>query len=738
MPLCFEVNKGQVASSAKFVAGGNGYRLLLGPTAAQLAVREPHSDRSRLLRMHLLNADPAAEIRGVDPLETRANYFIGNDPSKWHTDVPTFARVLCERVYPGVDMLYYGNQRQLEYDFVVAPGADPENIKLQFDGGKKVAVDKEGNLIVKAGEAELRHNRPVAFQERDGIRSEVPVGFDLLADGVVGFQLGDYDRSRELVIDPVLVFSTYLGGSLLDVGRAIFVSSAGNAYVLGESRSPDFTDGSADNADVFVGTFTASGGSFSYAFFGGSKDEIATGLAVDSDGNAYVSGSTQSDNLAGENSINPALSGPSDAFVAKLKPTIAGLSYLTLIGGSGSETGVSITIDDSGNAYITGRTTSADFPTVNALQSGYGGGDSDAFVSKITPVGSSLVYSTYLGGSGSENSFEKSGIAIDATRNAYVTGDTNSTDFPLKDAIRSSNSDLHLDAYVSKIDPAGGALVYSTYLGGGNEDTGTGIAADAAGNAYISGSTKSTSFTGSGVTRPAGSTSDAYVAKLNSAGSAFSYLTFIGGPAGNEAAEAIAVDSSRNAYITGSTSLGVGTAGPLFPTVRPVQSYFAGKAIDVIVTRLSPTGVINFSTYLGGSGDETGLGIAVDSTGAIYVTGFTDSENFLTAEPLRSENAGGVDLFVAKINPDADPNGPLIYNVVLVGKQMRVLGQNFAVGAFIRLNDSPKETNGGQDPTEILVSKKAGKKAKPGRTVQIQVENPDGKKSNLFFFTKPE
>ena len=684
--------------------------------------------------MRLVNADPSAEMRGLDRLPTRANYFIGNDPSKWHTNIPTFARVICESVYPGVDMIYYGSQRQLEYDFVVAPGADPDSIRLRFEDAQKTEVDAEGNLIIQAEETKIRHNKPVAYQEADGVRREVSVAFNLLADGTAGFQIGDYDKSKELVIDPVLVFSTYLGGSLDDFGRGIFVDSTGSAYVLGDSQSADFvTHGSADNADIFIGKFTPNGGTFSYAFFGGMKNEFATGLAVDGDGNTYISGSTQSDNLGGANSINPALSGPSDAFVFKLNPGSGTFFYSTLVGGAGDETDVSIAIDGAGNAYISGQTTSTDFPTANAIQSSFGGGDSDAFVSKIAPDGASLVYSTYLGGSGAENLAGRSGIAVDPAGNAYVTGDTQSTDFPLNFALRSTKSggQSSLDAYVSKIDPTGSSFVYSTYLGGDEDDNGLGIATDSSGNAYATGRTRSSSFTGSGSTRQLTGTSDAFVAKLNPTGSAFGYLTFIGGVSGDESANAIVVDASNNAYVTGS-------AGPGFATVKSVQSYFSGGD-DVFVARLSSAGAVNFSTYLGGSGDEAGLGIAVDSANSIYVTGFTDSEtDLLTREAIRTENSGATDVLVAKIDPNTDPDGPLIYDVRFNGKQMIVLGQNFSNGAFVRVNDSPKQTSGGVDPTQILTSKQAGKKAKPGRTVQLQVENANAKRSNLFFVTRPE
>jgi hypothetical protein len=732
LPLCFEANQGQAASSAQFVSAGRGYKLQLSPSNAELTVRQPSSKGRLALSMSLVNADPSAEMHGLDRLPTRANYFIGNDRSKWHTNIPTFARVICEKVYPGVDMIYYGSRKQLEYDFVVAPGADPDSIRLRFEDAQKTAVDAEGNLVIQTEETEIRHNKPVAYQETDGVRREVSVAFNLLTDGTAGFQIGDYDKSKELVIDPVLVFSTYLGGSLDDFGRGIFVDSTGSAYIVGDSQSSDFTHGAADNADIFIGKFVPNGGFFSYTFFGGMKNEFATGLAVDANGNTYISGSTQSDNLGGPMSINPALSGPSDAFVIKLNPTTGIFFYSTIVGGAGDETGVSIAIDGAGNAYISGKTTSTDFPTANAIQSSFGGGDSDAFVSKIAPDGLSLVYSTYLGGSGAENLADRSGIAVDPAGNAYVTGDTQSADFPVNNAVRSTKSggQSSLDAYVSKIDPTGSSFVYSTYLGGDEDDNGLGIAADSSGNAYVTGRTRSSSFTGSGSTRQPTGTSDAFVAKLNPTGSAFGYLTFIGGANGNESANAIVVDASNNAYVTGS-------AGPGFATVKSVQSYFSGGD-DVFVARLSSAGAINFSTYLGGSGDEAGLGIAVDSAGSIYVTGFTDSgTDLLTREAIRTENAGATDVFVAKIDPNTDPDGPLIYDVRFNGKQMIVLGQNFSNGAFVRVNDSPKQTSGGVDPTQVLTSKQAGKKAKPGRTVQIQVENANGKRSNLLFIARP-
>ncbi|HYV05842.1 MAG TPA: SBBP repeat-containing protein, partial [Blastocatellia bacterium] len=253
MPMCFEANQGQAPASAQFVSAFANRRLLINPIEATLQLPQSGAAGREDLRMHFVDANPTAQIHGLDLLATRAHYFIGNNPKDWHTNIPTFARVICEEIYPGVDVVYYGNQRQLEYDFVVAPGADPDRIRLRFDGSQETTIDTEGNLMVRAGGATVRHNKPVAYQETDGDRSEVQVAFTLMADGSAGFSLGDYDPSKELVIDPVLVFSTYLGGSGADLGKGIFVDSGGSAYVLGQSRSSDLTNGTADNSDVFVG-----------------------------------------------------------------------------------------------------------------------------------------------------------------------------------------------------------------------------------------------------------------------------------------------------------------------------------------------------------------------------------------------------------------------------------------------------------------------------------------------------
>ena len=466
-------------------------------------------------------------------------------PAKWIKAVETYSRVLYSGVYPGIDLMFYGTQQRLEYDFTLAPGADFRGIRLRFEGADQVELNPEGALVLHTAAGDVTHERPLAYQETNGSRIQIPADFNRFDDGTIGFQVGDYDPALPLTIDPVLVYSTYLGGSAADFGRGIVADSVGNVILVGDSFSSDFlTRASTTNSDIFVGKLASNGLLLTYFFFGGLSNDTATGLSVDVSGNVYLCGSTESSDFPILNSVGSALRGTSDAFVIKLAPASGSLifEYSSLIGGSGDESGVSIAVG-AGNAYITGRTSSQDFPTVGAIQPVFGGGDSDAFVSKLATDGKSLVYSTYLGGSDTEDLIRKTGIAVDSEGNAYVSGDTQSTNFPLKNALRAVKSGAvsTFDGFVAKINPSGSDFVYSTYLGGSEDDFALGIANDAAGNAYATGRTRSTSFTGSAATRPSTGTTDAFVAKLDASGSAITYLTFIGGNNGDESANAITV-----------------------------------------------------------------------------------------------------------------------------------------------------------------------------------------------------
>lgn len=747
MPMIFEINRGQADDDVRFIGRSSGFGILLKSNEAVLSLNSSAesilaTDReiergnpiTSKLHMRLEGAAHNAVMRGEDPQETRANYRFGRDTSKWISNIETYSRVSYSNVYPGIDLTFYGNPQQLEYDFTVASTGNPRDIKLRFDGADEVSLEPGGTLILHSPAGTVTHNQPFAYQEINGLRVEVPAEFKRRDDGGIGFDVGSYDRTLPLVIDPVLVYSTYLGGSAADTGRGIVVNSIAETFIAGDSFSSNFLrNATPTNSDVFLGKLSINGLLLTYTFFGGGKNDTAGGLSVDAFGNLYLAGTTESPDFPIAHSVGQSLLGDSDAFVAKLTPTGDQFIYSSLIGGSGTETGVSIAGDAAGNAYITGRTSSQDFPIVGPIQATYGGGDSDAFVAKLVPDGNLLAYSTLLGGSGSENNDGKTGIAVDTAGVVYVVGDTQSPDFPTKNALRSTKTGpaSSSDGFVAKINATGTDFVYSTYLGGNDDDFAHAIAADNSGNAYVTGRTKSTSFTGSSATRPSSSASDAFVTKLNSAGSAISYLTFIGGVPGEDSGNAIVVDSAGNAVIAGS-------AGDGLTTTNATQSFSRGAG-DALVAKLGPTGTVIFSTYLGGSGADTALAVGVDPSSVIHITGFTDSTDLPTVSPLVKTNSGQRDILIARIDPLSNTDRPLLIQAVISGKHLIIYGQGFQPGAVLRVNDEPVKTrNDEPDPTQVLFAKKAAKRIGAGETVQLQIENPNGKRSNLLFFTKPQ
>ncbi len=676
LPLSFEANHGQTDGRVKFLSRSGGYSLFLTGDEAVLALRgkkakntapkRPTSSpvETRLaasadrmtggvLRMKLRNANAAAKVTGVDELPGTSNYFIGNDPAKWRTNVPTYAKVKYEGIYSGIDLVYYGNQRQLEYDFIVAPGADPRRIQFDVRGARRIRQDAQGELVFKVGEDEIRWHKPVAYQEKNGTRQEITARYALTNANLVAFEVAKYDPNRPLYIDP-LIYSTYLGGSSDDDGYGIAVDSAGNAYVTGQTSSTDFPTtnplqpANAGGNDVFVAKINPTGSALVYSTYLGGSGNDGNGwghIAVDSTGNAYVTGWTESTDFPTVNPLQAAYGGGGDAFVAKINPTGSALVYSTYLGGSSYDGGFGIAVDGAGNAYVACQTSSTDFPTANPLQPTYGGGSDDAAVAEINPTGSALVYSTYLGGSGADYA---QGIALDSAGNAYVVGQTYSTDFPTTPgAFQTICGDAGCtagDAFVTKLNPAGSALVYSTYLGGNSMDWGGGIAVDGEGDAYVTGQTYSTNFPTMNPLQQnyAGGPGDAFVTKLNPAGSALVYSTYLGGWL-MDWGGGIAVDITGNAYVTGFTMSGN------FPTMNPLQG--CGGYWDAFVSKFNPTGsALVYSTCLGGTDADWGLAIAVDSAGNAYVTGYTDSTNFPTENPLQPANGGGNDAFVAKLN----------------------------------------------------------------------------------------
>lgn len=694
LPLSFEANHGQSDRRVKFLSRGSSYALFF--TSNELVVALPNGNQSKdqsqvawqyperhsssgrtdLLWMRLIGVNPDVRVSGVDELPGKANYFVGNQRAKWQTNVPTYAKVKYEQVYRGVDLIYYGNQRRLEYDFVVAPGADPKAIRLSFRSAKSLALDERGALVFGTERADLRFEPPGIYQEVEGKRRTVEGQYVLKGGSTVGFEIGNYDRAKPLLIDPVLVYSTYLGGS--NQGSAIAVDSSGNAYVTGYTYSSDFPTVNALQTslagvtDAFITKIDASGSALVYStYLGGPAHSAASAgsaIAVDSSGNAYVTGSTTSSSFPLVNAIQLSYGGGldyGDAFAAEIAASGSALVYSTYLGGAGDDYGTGIAVDSSSNTYVAGTTASSNFPTAGPLQASFGGGVNfgDAFVSKIGPGGSTLVYSTYLGGSSEDFG---SGIAIDSSGNAYVTGSTASTNFPLMNALQSTPPhppDIHgrlfYNAFVTKIDASGSALVYSTYLGGSNTALASGIAVDSSGDAYVTGYTQGDFPTVnalqpnfSGVLAP-----DAFVSKINTAGSALIYSTYLGG-SDYDAALAIAVDSSGNAYVTGETN------SSDFPAINPLQPCFGtalgGSLFDVFIAKINaPGSALAYSTCLGGSYSDIGLGIAVDSSGNAYVTGSTGSTNFPTVNPEQSAGGGA---FIAKLLPVIDLSpGALVF-----------------------------------------------------------------------------
>jgi hypothetical protein len=756
LPLSFEVNRGQSDPQVKFLSRGRGYTLFLSKDEAVLALRKPSALSSQLsanrisgaesrnplerngrlltladrlqrttdnglrtknpkskienqiVRLHLVGSNLNSEVLGSDELPGRTNYFMGNDPKKWRTNVPTYAKVRYHNVYSGVDLEYYGNQGgQLEYDFMVGPGADPGAITLDVavdpepargqPQGSPLRIDRDGGLVITAEGGDVRFNKPVVYQEQSMVGSRqltvqeearnstldarhsslatrhfLEGRFLLDVHNRVHFALGSYDRTRPLVIDPVLSYSTYLGGSINDSVNAIAVDSSGYAYVTGETGSTDFPTVNplqaslAGGSDAFVTKLNPAGSALVYStYLGGSDDDQGNGIAVDSSGSAYVTGETGSTDFPTVNPLQASLAGGSDAFVTKLNPAGSALVYSTYLGGSDDDQGNGIAVDSSGSAHVTGSTQSTDFPTVNPLQASNKvstAGYSTAFVANLNAAGSGLIYSTYLGGSDFD---QGNGIAVDSSGNAYVTGYTQSDDFPTVNPMQASQNGIQ-NGFVTKLNATGSALIYSTYLGGSNADGAYGIAVDSSLNAYVAGFTNSTDFPTVNPLQASLSGGeyflcgihasyvcpDAFVAKLNSTGSALVYSTYLGGSYDDEA-YGIAVDSSGNAYVTGFTQ------STDFPTANPLQASLAGPQ-NAFVARLNPAGsALAYSTYLGGSNVDQGNGIAVDASGNAYITGLTFSTDFPTVNPLQatkeSATTGSTTGFVAELSPGPAP-----------------------------------------------------------------------------------
>jgi len=668
LPLSFEANAGQVSPKVDFLCRGAGMTLFLSGGEAVLSVRGA-GDSQAVVRMQPIGSAQHPHAIGLAPQITRTNYFIGNDPKQWHTNIPNYGQVRYRGVYPGIDLIFRGNERRIEYDLVIAPKADPSQIRFAISGADSVEINPQG-LILHTAAGDVVQPAPTVYQEGANGRERVEGHYVLAvapdsnpternARAEVGFELGSYDRARALVIDPVIVYSTFLGGFERDLVNGIAVDASGNAYVTGGTASTTFpgTAGSpiqpanaGGSFDAFVTKINAAGTAIVYStFLGGNGNDVGFGIAVDGSGNAYVTGETGSTTFPGTagSPIQPAKAGAAgslDAFVTKINAAGTAIVFSTFLGGAGTDLGDGIAVDTGGNAYVTGTTKSATLPGAagSPIQPANAGGSFDAFVTKINAAGTAIVFSTFLGGSGDD---EGSGIAVDGIGNAYVTGLTNSTTFPgvTGSSIQPANAGGTYDAFVTKINTAGTAILYSTFLGGSGDDDGFAIAVDISGNAYVTGVNGSTTLAGGG------NNFDAFVTKINATGTAIVYSNLLGGT-GFDEGNSIAVDASGNAYVAGLTS------STTFPGVTgsSIQPANAGGTYDAFVTEINAAGTIVYSTFLGGSGTDDGYSIAVDTSGNAYVAGDTNSTTFpgvsgISIQPAKSGSFLAFDGFVTKI-----------------------------------------------------------------------------------------
>lgn len=657
IPLYFEENRGQTDKSVKFLSRVNGYNMFLTPSEAVLTLPFAESSTTAL-HIQFPGSDLDPRITGLEQLSGKVNYLIGKDPKGWHTDVPIYAKVRYENIYPGINLVFYGNQSLLEYDFVVAPGADPKTIQLAFKGVQKVSVDDQGNLILHTAKGKLIQQAPVVYQEANGKREKVSGRYEIRKEGRVGFQVAAYDSKRPLIIDPVLFYSTYLGGLAVDSGRSIVVDASGNAYVLGNTTSANFpTQGPyqvniAGGSDVFIAKFDPSqsgAASLLYStYLGGSGNEVPGGITIDSSGNAYVTGETASaDFPVTLGAYQLAIGGGIDAFITKLNASGSGLVYSTYLGGVGTDRGNAVVLDNSNNAYVTGETASVNFPvTLGAFQTVIGGG-SDAFATVLNSTGASRLYSTYIGGAAND---EGRGIALDSSGNAFITGQTASLNFPFTAGAFQTANGGGADAFITKLNSVGNALVYSTYLGGSLGDGAFDIAVDTTGNAYVIGQTASNNFfTQNAFQTNMGSTLDVFVTKLNAAGNTVLYSSYLGGNQ-QEVGSGIALGLSGSVYVTGATN------SPNFPLLDPLSGNDSlkgpsdGFIAKMDLTRSGAPSLL-YSTYLGGGVADLIQDIAVDSEGNAYVTGATQQAgNFPMVNAFQTNHGGGgFDAFVSKI-----------------------------------------------------------------------------------------
>jgi parallel beta-helix repeat protein len=627
--------------------------------------------------------------QGEEQSQTHVSYFTGNDPGQWQTNLTTWNLINLGEIYPNITVKLKAHGGNVEKLFFVSPGGNPDDIKILVSGVDGLSIDSEGRLVLESASfGNITMTKPTSYQENQNINTNYTTN-----GNTYGYKTANYDHNQQLTIDPVLQYSTYLGGASSDWGLAITVDNDGNAYITGGTASINFPlkdplqNTNHGSLDVFVTKINPQGALVYSTYLGGTETDEGNGIAVDSEGNVYLTGHTYSTDFPLQNPLQNTKYCYEDAFVTKINPTGTALIYSTYLGGNNRDSGNGIAVDSSGNAYITGTTFSTDFPLQNPLQN-TNQGYSDAFVTKINASGTVLVYSTYLGGTDEDKS---GGIAVDMAGDVYITGTTWSADFPLQNPLQNTNQG-YSDAFVTKINPTGTALTYSTYLGGTDTDQGSGIAVDSNGNAYITGTTVSTDFPLQNPLQTYQGNSDAFATKINPTGTALTYSTYLGGT-NIDQGSGIAVDRAGNIYITGTT------ASTDFPLQNPLQITNHGY-LDAFVTKINPTGTaLTYSTYLGGTNNDTSYGIAVDRAGNAYITGYTWSTDFPLQNPIQTyqDNQDG---FVAKIAAEVGTN---MVTDINTGNTFNTIEE--AINDATTLNGHTLEVSEGNYSENVVVNK---------------------------------
>lgn len=742
-PLIFESNQGQYPATAQFVARGAAYCLTLSPTELRVTLQRalpstanqtvvdataPRSEvqmEYRALAIELIGANPAARLTGDDLVALRANYFLGNDPAGWRANVPAYHRLRATDIYPGINLVHYGNQQELEYDFEIAPGVDAKQIAMRFVGADRIRVETTtGELILTLGDQEVRQPKPVIHQMVRGQRKFIAGNYVLQAPDTIRFALGDYDARLPLVIDPVVSYSKLFGGSSDDTFWAMAVDNSGSIYLAGETLSPGLATLGAfqtnlagsylSHGDVVVAKFNNQLTATNYiTYLGGIAAEAAIAIAVDGAGNAYVAGYTDSTNFPTRFAVQTNVAGPiapypvpnNDAFIAKLDASGSNLLFSTFYGGAGDDIAAGIALDAGNNIYVVGQTASTNFPTANTTNLTLSGA-ADGFALKLDASGSNVVYAMYLGGAGSEFARD---VVVTAGGKPLVTGYTTSTNFPVTaNALQrylnqSTNITSADDSFFVELATASGTLNYGTFLGGTNQDRALRLTADAAGAAYLVGWTQSGDYPRSSTNLYSlvvsnATYADVFVTKLNPSFTNFDYSVTFGGN-GRDSGWDIAVDSQGRASIIGETGSTDFPTNGLTSILRGANS----GGVDAFIAQLNATGdAFTYSAYLGGVGEDVGYGVAVDVAGNAYYAGRTASSNFPlqpSASVSFSDRAG----FVVKVLPNTLPAlsiSPLGANVLLswsaLAPELTVQATTNPIppGVWVDLSVTPVVTNG--------------------------------------------